>query len=479
MAQNVGPILEMATEKYLLRSASEWTARLKAVTTLDSILARLAAGDIRGLGAALTENFSARCRPSSPGLSNRYTEEIIARTKAAFGDDFWGFWMLGGMSGGGMGFIFAPERQAEAQTRLLEIMLETKRELETALPFAMDPVVYDFAINEHGSVAQLLEGDAALLPLDFYRHAVPGWLRREARELSARERNDLQRFTRAARSRPEFAASLPGLLDRLLPAAGEAARGTDGLATLLEQNGFDRAQHEQIRADLRGGRIGLAMNRLPANTRIEDVAAQELFEAGRADAAVRRAGEAALRRGEVGVITYAAGVGSRWTQGAGVVKGLHPFAKFAGRHRNFIDVHLAKSRLTAATFGARVPHVFTTSHLTHRPSEAYLRAHYAADWEQSVWLSPGRSIGLRMIPTVRDLHFAWQETAQQRLDEQKEKMRESVRGALANWARTAGEGADYTDNLPGQCLHPVGHWFEVPNLLKNGTSRSSLPRSRS
>jgi hypothetical protein len=23
--------------------------------------------------------------------------------------------------------------------------------------------------------------------------------------------------------------------------------------------------------------------------------------------------------------------------------------------------------------------------------------------------------------------------------------------------------------VPGQCLHPVGHWFEVPNLLKNGT----------
>jgi len=33
----------------------------------------------------------------------------------------------------------------------------------------------------------------------------------------------------------------------------------------------------------------------------------------------------------------------------------------------------------------------------------------------------------------------------------------------------AGEGSDYTDNAPGQCLHPVGHWFELPNLLKNGT----------
>jgi hypothetical protein len=36
------------------------------------------------------------------------------------------------------------------------------------------------------------------------------------------------------------------------------------------------------------------------------------------------------------------------------------------------------------------------------------------------------------------------------------------------WARAAGEGSDYTYNLPSQCLHPVGHWFEVPNLLRNG-----------
>jgi hypothetical protein len=31
-----------------------------------------------------------------------------------------------------------------------------------------------------------------------------------------------------------------------------------------------------------------------------------------------------------------------------------------------------------------------------------------------------------------------------------------------------GEGSDYTDNLPRQCLHPVGHWYEVPNLFRNG-----------
>ena len=33
-------------------------------------------------------------------------------------------------------------------------MLAAKRELQAALPFAMDPVVYDFAINEHGSIGR-------------------------------------------------------------------------------------------------------------------------------------------------------------------------------------------------------------------------------------------------------------------------------------------------------------------------------------
>jgi hypothetical protein len=68
----------------------------------------------------------------------------------------------------------------------------------------------------------------------------------------------------------------------------------------------------------------------------------------------------------------------------------------------------------------------------------------------------------------RDLHFAWQEMPQQLLDEQQQKVRASLRAALTSWAQRAGEGGDYTDNVPLQCLHPVGHWYEVPNMLKNG-----------
>src|SRR4029079_7439232 len=57
MAQNVGPILEMVTEKYLLRSAAAWEGRKEALGLLDKILSALQNGDIATLGALTSQNF--------------------------------------------------------------------------------------------------------------------------------------------------------------------------------------------------------------------------------------------------------------------------------------------------------------------------------------------------------------------------------------------------------------------------------------
>ena len=123
--------------------------------------------------------------------------------------------------------------------------------------------------------------------------------------------------------------------------------------------------------------------------------------------------------------------------------------------------------------GSAPAHLLTTSYLTHAPIAAYL----AAERDQAgrpygypgpLLLSPGRAVGLRMVPMARDLRFAWEEMPQQLLDEQAQKMRASLHAALIEWAQRSGEGRDYTDNLPLQCLHPVGHWFEISNLLRNG-----------
>ena len=118
MAQNVGPILEMVTEKYLLRSGAEWQARHSMLGILDEILGALRNGDVRAIGAATMRNFRQPIQTIIPWASNLFTETLISRVRAEFADSFWGFWMLGGMSGGGMGFLFDPSMKQRAQTRI-------------------------------------------------------------------------------------------------------------------------------------------------------------------------------------------------------------------------------------------------------------------------------------------------------------------------------------------------------------------------
>ncbi len=476
MAQDVGPILEMVTERYLLRSPREWQGRLQAIRLLDEIVANLSKGDIQALGGCTQRNFDGPIQTMIPWAGNHYTEELIRQVRQKFGTNFWGFWMLGGMSGGGMGFLFAPDAKQAAQDRLAAIMSATKQRLEGGVPFAMEPVVYDFAINETGTCARLMDGAAALLPPQYYTLVLPGLVRQEQRSLPSGRRTEMARFGSACHDDPTLAGMASTLIDHLLPQHGgnveESARKLD---ELLEECGFDRDQHEKIRNELRSGRIGLAQNRLPASSRIEDVRDGDVTDARAGlPSSYNATGNAALVEGTVAIITLAGGAGSRWTHGAGVVKALNPFVRLAGKHRNFVEIHIGKSRRSSRAAGATLPHIFTTSYMTDSAIRRHLNHETNYGYEGPLVLSPGRSIGLRLIPMVRDLRFAWEEMPQQILDVQKQKVLESLRASLQNWARTMGEGSDYTDNLPSQCIHPVGHWYEIPNLLRNGVLRDLL-----
>jgi len=470
MAQDVGPILEMVTEKYLLRSPAEWLARQNAIGVLDEVLGCLREGDVRALGTATEKNFFGPIQSIVPWASNAYTETLIEGVRMEFQSDFWGFWMLGGMAGGGMGFIFSPACKPRAQDRLMAILRETKQQMEDGAPFAMNPVVYDFRINERGTVAELLDGDSGLMPEHYYALMVPALLRMDQRLMPASRRKELDRLGAASRTLPRYAGIVQDLFDRLLPSPdGSISEQTRTLSELLKDYGFDALEHERTKAGLLSGSLGLAHNRLPPAAKIEDALPGDVFDAcAKLDAKYQRLGSAALKEGKVAVVSLAGGAGTRWTRGAGAVKALNPFCKLAGKHRTFVEAHLAKSRKTGRQAGMPVPHVITTSYLTHAPIESHMERLGNYGYEGMLVLSPGCSIGLRLVPMVRDLRFAWEETPQQELDEQKGKVRESLRVALIQWARNGPEGADYTDNLPLQCLHPTGHWYEVPNMLRNG-----------
>mgnify|MGYP000212268935 CR=1 FL=1 len=475
MAQDVGPILEMVTEKHLLRSEQEWKARHMAIHYFDEVIEQIKSGDIQSLGKFTEENFKGPIQAIIPWTSNIYTEILIKKVREEFGENFWGFWMMGGMSGGGMGFMFDPKFKEKGQEKLQQIMSETKSKLENAVPFAMEPVVYDFQINEKGTFAEFLEKEDALMPIEYYTMTTPALLKKDIQKLTDCQRNELELLSQSYKNKNTYQSFMSQLLERMMPQSGTKTEKQQSLDELLKKHGFDEQLHQQIKSDLKATRIGLAQNRLPVNSKIIDVKESEVLMANSSlDKEYYGLGSDSLKKGEVCVVTLAGGVGSRWSKGAGVVKSLNPYAKLSGKHRNFIETHLAKSRKIANLSGTTIPHVFTTSYLTHQSIGQYLEGESNYHYEGPLYLSEGKYVGLRLVPTEKDLRFLWEELPQQVLDEQAQKMQDSLRNALINWAKSLGEGEDYRDNLPHQCIHPVGHWFEIPNMLINGTLKKLL-----
>jgi UDP-N-acetylglucosamine pyrophosphorylase len=466
MAQDVGPILEMVTEKYLLRSEKEWYSRLDSLNLFEQIVEQLKLGDIKKLAQLTHQNFKGPIQDIIPWATTAYTEALIEKTEAKYGDKFWGFWMMGGMSGGGMGFIFNPEIKQEASAWLSACLLETKQEMENAVAFAMNPVVYNFRINENGTYAQLKEKSEALLPKQYYSLLLPKILKQDTNSLPAYRRNELEVLTND-KNNSSYSNLISDLFERLLPNSKQDNLQYSSLNELLYNNGFNQELHQKIKTDLKSGSIGLAKNRLRPDVRIEDASATAIDEINADDIDnIRSIGEKALQNGELAIVTLAGGVGSRWTKGAGVVKSLHPFVKLDKHHRNFIDIHLAKNRKIASKYNTVIPHVFTTSYLTCKPIQTFVER---SNFNEEIYVSDGKFIGLRLYPMERDLRFYWEETAQQVLDEQAQKMKDSLHNALISWTKSNGEGEDYIDNIPTQCIHPVGHWFEIPNMLLNKT----------
>jgi hypothetical protein len=464
----------MVTAKYVLRSPDEWLARGDALEIFNQILAAIRSADVRELGQWTTNNWDGPLKRIIPWVTNEFTESIIREAGEVLGEDFWGFLMLGGMSGGGMAFFVAPHRHDEFQDQIAAIMKRVKSKLDDALPFAMEPVVYDFRINPNGTYATLDAGNQAMMPPQYYTLQVPRMIAAGNESVPYQRRVDIDHFANRCPEPADLLRVFRTTINHLFPVTrsaddGSRAQWDTEAAQIRRENGFDAVQHEQLREDLIRGRIGLARNRLPVDLDIRDVDDSELIQAlpPWPQAAIER-GQAALSRNEVAVVTLAAGVGSRWTTGAGVVKAINPFVFLDGHHRSFLEIHLAKTRKSERAFGTKIPHVVTTSYLTHAAIERHLNASNNYGHNGPVYLSRGRSIGQRLIPMTRDLTFLWEEASHETLDENKQKVRDASRRAILDWAKSQREGADYTDNLPIQRFNPPGHFYEVPNLLRNG-----------
>jgi len=472
MASNVGPILEMVSEKYLLRGEKEWSARQQTNRIFENILEAIKEGNIKSLGSKTAANFEGPIKTIIPWATTHFTEQLISKAKKEFGEDYYGFLMLGGMSGGGMGMFINPDNSESAKEKILALLRQTKTDLSDSLPFAMEPVVYNWRINHKGSWANLKQGAGALMPEQYYGIHVSELVRKEPSTISYIRRAEIDYFTTYCEQNNLAYPLLRTIVSNLFNVSDPSTQTNRSAENekadrIKKENGFDFIQHEEIRKDLQKGRIGLSRNRLPAETIIEDVKHDDLVHLHKLN--TTNVGEEAIRKGAVAVMSLAAGVGSRWTKGAGVIKALNPFVEMEGRHRSFLEIHLSKTKKVAAIYNAVIPHIVATSYLTHKPIEKALAATNNFDYNGPVYLSEGRSIGQRFVPMERDLRFLWEEMPQEMLDENKQKVREAARQSLIAWAKSKGEGSNYVDNVAAQRFSPLGHWYEVPNLLRNGT----------
>lgn len=472
MASNVGPILEMVTEKYLLRGDNEWNARQQTNQIFDNILSAIKEGDIKKLGQNTARNWAYPIKTIIPWASTYFTEQIIAKAKKQIGDDYYGFLMLGGMSGGGMGMFVNPAHYEDYKMQVLEMLRKTKNELSDSLPFAMEPVVYNWSINNKGTWANLLEGNQAMMPEQYYGIQVSELVRKDPKSIPYVRRAEIDYFTTYCDQNNLAYPLLRTIVSNLFKVSDPTSQGNRSVENekadqIKKENGFDYIQHNEIREELQKGRIGLSRNRLSAETTIDDVLPNDLVSLESLTSTIQT-GEAAIRAGKVAIMGLAAGVGSRWTKGAGVIKAINPFVEIEGVHRSFLEIHLAKTRKVAERYSAPIPYIVATSYLTHEPIRKKLAQTGNFGYQGSTFLSPGRSIGQRFVPMERDLRFLWEDMPQETLDENKQKVRDAVRQSMITWAKSKGEGSDYVDNIAAQRFSPLGHWYEVSNLLRNG-----------
>src|SRR5262249_25940830 len=146
--------------------------------------------------------------------------------------------------------------------------------------------VYDFRINPTGTFARLLSGSEALMPARYYMLQVPRMISAggASQQVARLRMVDVDHFANRPEHHTDQLAVFRTMINHLFPVARTLADPTvanwdDQAEAIRQANGFDAVQHEQLREDLIRGRIGLARNRLPVDTDIQDVEDADLIPA--------------------------------------------------------------------------------------------------------------------------------------------------------------------------------------------------------
>ena len=207
--------------------------------------------------------------------------------------------------------------------------------------------------------------------------------RRPGTRSTALRKSDVDHFANHCRDTSELLRVFRTMINNLFPvsrAAGDtvSADSWDQAADAdpIARTASTPSSTSSFREDLQRGRIGLARNRLPVDTDIRGcrrLRPRRTRAGPGVPASATPSGEAAIRAARSPSSRWPPGSAAGGRPGPGSSRRSTRSSCLAGKHRSFLEMHLAKTRRTSNDWhDVPIPHVVTTSYLTHAAIERHL-----------------------------------------------------------------------------------------------------------
>ncbi|MDP4182983.1 MAG: UTP--glucose-1-phosphate uridylyltransferase, partial [Bacillota bacterium] len=406
--QDVGPVLRMITEQYILKDKIAWNARLRTEDRFPQILNALKSGNIKLLGQLESEDFRDRTLISS--LSNNlFHQKVFDQLKLTFRDDLWGYDSTGGRAGAGGIFFVNPERRKEFENAFVTISKKIQEDLKGQIRFSSAPMIHSYEINKKGISILTIKRDEA-------DSIVTQWSKSRVRDRKT-NRNE-----------------------------------QDVVDAIKKQCSYNRIEFEELQARYKSGNLSIRNNIRAVSSKIKNIRLDhtnssicimpeigaheydELFHKG-----INFLNE------PLAYIVLNGGESTRF--GAHTVRGLNPAFSLLGKYYSPIELKMRHANFLNKKYNCPIYPVLLNSFFTHKHTMNVLQKNQYFGLPKDNVFSCVHHVSHRVYPKVEDLIFWHEELREKGLTEVEEDLANQYIESMKMWAKKNGEGDIY---------HPVG-----------------------
>ncbi len=437
--QDVGPVLRMITEKYILRDKEAWNARVSTENRFDKIFDSLLKGDIKELGRLEDEDFKDRAKISMLS-DNLYHRKVYKRLKELFKDDLWGYDSTGGRAGAGEIFIVNPECREAFDKAFLTVSSEVQEELKGQMHFSSGPLIYKYEINKKGVLIELLEKEQAEILIN-------QWLN-----------EGTQRKTPIGDSIPE-------------------------IEKIKEKCYFNEALFNDLQKKYIAGQITMKNNISATKDRISQIDLKDphgnIMRLPEMDSheyeSLFKEGVELLKE-PLAYITLNGGESTRF--GVCTIRGLNPSFYVSGRYCSMIELKMRHLHFLSEKYKCPVYPVFVNSFFTDEYTMKVLKNNRYYGLNEKDIFHCIHQISHRVIPKVDDLIYDFEVLREKSVTVHEEELHKQYLEAMAAWVKDTGEGSIYAPEGLNKLYTIVspGHFYSFMSIVSDYTLGFLLER---